>query len=207
MTLTSIKLFALSTSVILLSSCNNTSSDVKLNEEKTTTQVSTAEVNLTPSEQVITALFDNDSLLVKYDYSKDIEEKIRRKERSILANRDAKMKDFQELYQTLNQKAPTMTQLEAQQAEQQLLSKQQELDAADQQTQQKYIDWKTEILIAYQKQLDITLENFRSENNIDILIPSGGGITKFYYSNSLDITNQVIDYLNLHYAKINEEKE
>ncbi len=195
----SLKTFTLSLGVITLFSCNNStktesSKAGSVKKEKTTTSLSN-------SNQITTALFDNDSLLVNYDYSKDIETKIRRKERSILANRDSKMKDFQELYQTLNQKAPTMTQLEAQQAEQQLLSKQQELDAEDQRIQQQYIDWKTNILIEYQNNLDSLLENFRVENNIDVLIPSGGGITKFYYSNSLDVTEQVIEYLNSEYSK------
>ena len=139
MSLNTIKNVVLLVSIAFFISCNNkevkTSSETPvINKNSTNSSDYTSSSN-----ETVIALFDNDSLLVRYNYSKDIEEKIRRKERSILANRESKMKDFQELYQTLNQKAPTMTQLEAQQAEQQLLNKQQELDAEDQQTQQKYI--------------------------------------------------------------------
>ena len=202
MTFNILKNTVLSFSTLIIFSCNNTSTEevaadliVSPTEEKSTTQI---------SNEMVTALFDNDSLLVNYDYSKDIEEKIRRKGISLSANRESKMKDFQNLYQTLSQKAPTMTQLEAQQAEQELMLKQQELDAEDQKVQQKYIEWKTNILLTYQAHLDSTLENFRVQQNIDLLIPSGGGITKFYYTNSLDVTNQVVNYLNLHYAKTKE---
>lgn len=192
----SFKFSTLILGALFVISCTNSNDSKQDNkqEKQSNFQINKDETS-NPSQYKI-ALFDNDSLLVKYQYSKDIEEKIRRKERSIIANREAKMKDFQELYNTLNQKLPTMTQLEAQQAEQQLLNKQQELDFEDQQTQQKYIDWKTKILVDYQAHLDSTLENYRKEHNIDILIPSGGGITKFYYNVNLDITNSVIEYLN-----------
>lgn len=146
-------------------------------------------------------LFDNDSLIKNYQYSKDLETKITRKERSLLASRDEKMKDFQEMYNTLAQKAPTMTQLEGQEAERKLMLKQQELDDEDQKVNQQYIKWKTDLLIEYQKHLDSVLNIFRIENDIDILIPSGGGITKFYYAEPLDMTTNLVDYLNLAYAK------
>ena len=200
MTFNILKISVLTASTLIIFSCNNSSTKVEKTEVKSTITEETKSATTSNSEMV-SALFNNDSLLVNYNYSKEIDEKIRRKERSLIANRESKMKDFQNLYQTLNQKAPTMTQLEAQQAEQQLMQKQQELDAEDQQVQQKYIDWKTNILLSYQAHLDSTLENFRIENDIDLLIPSGGGITKFYYSSSLDVTNKVVDYLNLHYAK------
>ena len=196
------KIAALIFAVIVLFSC----SEKTTTETKPETSEKAAPVELNNEKESLNiALINNDSLLVNYQYSKDIDEKIRRKERSLMANREEVMAEFQEFYQTLNQKAPTMTQFEAQQAEQLLMKKKEEIDLNDQEVQQNYIDWKTKILVNYQAHLDSTLENFRIKNNIDILIPSGGGITKFYYNNALDITQPLVEYLNLEYTKKDED--
>lgn len=187
-----------------LFACNNNDAPVS---EKATKKEQKSKDSSQKEDGISIALFDNDSLIEKYKYSKDIEEKIRRKERSILANREAKMKDFEDYYKTLNQQAPTMTQNEMMQAEQQLVQRQQQLDSEEQETQRKYIDWKTQILVNYQDHLDSLLESYRSENDIDVLVPSGGGITKFYYAPTYDITEDVIEYLNLQYAKRKEKGE
>lgn len=153
------------------------------------------------------AFFENDSLVTKYKYSIDLDEKLRRKERSILANRDQDMASFQEMYKTAVEKAPLMTTMEKQQVEQDLMKREQELMAKDQDTEQKYIQWKTDLLIGFQKHLDSLLTQFREEHGYDALVPSGGGITKFYYSPDYDVTDSLINYLNSRYKpEVGEKK-
>jgi len=189
------KLFYLLLTSALFFACDSKKSNDASSEEKPAAKIvmpdSAANLNI--------VFFENDSLIVRYTYSKELEEQIRRKERTILSGREQDMASFQEMYKVAVEKAPLMTTNERQQTEEQLAKKEQELMAKDQATEQNYIKWKTDILVNFQAHLDSMLENFRVEHGYDVIVPSGGGITKFYYSKHLDVTDTLINYLNVRY--------
>lgn len=186
--------FTIFTALILFS-CG----DKNAKKENTSKEVETSEETPKHEGSINMVFFENDSLITQYQYSKDLDEKIRRKERSILAGRDQDMASYQEMYKTAVEKAPLMTTMEKQKVEQDLMAKEQQLMAKDQDTEQKYIKWKTDLLIEYQELLDSLLNQFRVEHNYDVLVPSGGGITKFYYAPSYDVTDTLVKYLNARY--------
>jgi outer membrane protein len=158
------------------------------------------------SKNIVMVFFENDSLITKYQFSKDLEEQIRRKERTIMSGREQDMALFQDMYKAAVEKAPLMTTMERQKAEQDLANKEKELMAKDQQTEQKYIEWKTDLLVNFQKHLDSLLTQFRTEHGYDVLVPSGGGITKFYYTPDFDVTDTLINYLNVRYKPETKKK-
>ncbi|MFP5471379.1 MAG: OmpH family outer membrane protein [Bacteroidia bacterium] len=196
------KLVYLISAATLMLACNSKSGNEKSSEEKPKVKAvlpdSASGLNI--------VFFENDSLITQYTYSKELDEQIRRKERGILSGREQDMASFQEMYKSAVEKAPMMTTNERQQIEQQLAQKEQELMAKDQTTEQSYIKWKTDILINFQAHLDSLLENFRTEHGYDVIVPSGGGITKFYYSKNLDVTDTLINYLNVRYKPKTEKK-
>lgn len=172
----------------------------KDNTSESKTELKKAEApKLDANAALVMVFFENDSLITQYKYSKDLEEKIRRKERTIISGREQDMAAFQEMYKSAVERAPYMTTNEKQKAEQDLVKREQELMNKDQQTEQKYIEWKTDLLVNFQKHLDSLLTQFRTEHSYDVLVPSGGGITKFYYSADFDVTDTLINYLNVRY--------
>lgn len=189
------KLVYLISAATLMFACNSKSDNEKAPESKSKAK----DVVADSSSGLNIVFFENDSLITKYTYSIELDEQIRRKERGILSTREQDMASFQEMYKSAVEKAPMMTTNERQQIEQQLVQKEQELMAKDQATEQSYIKWKTDILVGFQKHLDSILEDFRVENGYDVIVPSGGGITKFYYSKNLDVTDTLINYLNVRY--------
>jgi outer membrane protein len=179
----------------------------KDNTNETKTEVKKAEApKVDGNSSLVMVFFENDSLITQYQYSKDLEEKIRRKERTIISGREQDMAAFQEMYKSAVERAPYMTTNEKQKAEQDLVKREQELMNKDQQTEQKYIEWKTDLLVNFQKHLDSLLTQFREEHGYDVLVPSGGGITKFYYSTDYDVTDTLINYLNVRYKPETKEK-
>jgi outer membrane protein len=172
----------------------------KDNATENKTEIKKAEApKLDANSALVMVFFENDSLITKYKYSKDLEEQIRRRERTIISSREQDMSAFQEMYKSAVERAPYMTTNEKQKAEQDLVKREQELMNKDQQTEQKYIEWKTDLLVNFQKHLDSLLTQFRTEHGYDVLVPSGGGITKFYYSADFDVTDMLINYLNVRY--------
>ena len=165
-------------------------------------------VETTEAEDGQIAYIFTDSLLLKYELYSVLEDEFIKKQNSLEASVERKAKAFQDDYVKFMEKVQRgafLSQERAQEEEQQLLKRQQELEmyqqdasisiAESRQSMEKQLN---DTLISYLKELK-AYKNYKFVLN--------AGLSCLYVDEGLDITKEVTDSLNKRYNAYKEEEK
>ena len=176
---------------------------MQLSGEKETSvkkPVSTGNVSVMPIAYV-----NIDSLLQNYNYSKDMTEVILKKQESARANVTAKVRKLQTEMQDFQRKIENnafLTQDRAQQEQQRLMSKQQELQELDNRLTQELMEEQQKLT---EQLRDTIVSQLRVFNQVEgkqyqVILSNTAGDNILLSDDAYNITAEVITYLNKNYS-------
>lgn len=157
-------------------------------------------------EQIVgfpVAYINVDSLLLKYNFSIDLNEQILKKQENARANYTQKARSLQseaEEFQYKLQNGAFATRERAEQEQQRLMKKQQELQELDSRLTQELME-QTQ---AMNEQLRDTVVHYLKQYNQDkgyqIIFSNTAGSPIFLADDAYNITNEIVEYLNKRYS-------
>ncbi|WP_080903711.1 OmpH family outer membrane protein [Parabacteroides sp. Marseille-P3160] len=149
------------------------------------------------------AYVDVDTLLMNYNFSKDLNEQILRKQENARANftqrarqLDTEVKEFQRKLDN----GAFLTRERAEQEQQRLVKKQQELQELDRKLSQELGEEQQKINGQLRDTLIEELKKFNADKKYQIILSSTVGGTVLLADKVYDITAEVLEYLNKNYA-------
>lgn len=149
------------------------------------------------------AYVDVDTLLMNYNFSKDLNEQILRKQENARANftqrarqLDTEVKEFQRKLDN----GAFLTRERAEQEQQRLVKKQQELQELDRKLSQELGEEQQKINGQLRDTLIEELKKFNADKKYQIILSSTVGGTVLLADKAYDITAEVLEYLNKNYA-------
>jgi outer membrane protein len=187
-------LFATATLITAFSACQN--KDTKTTETKKTDS-STAAVSAT--EKIV--FVNQDSLLNKYEYYKDLKIKFEGKTKNAQADMQAKGQAFQREVAQYQQSASTLAADQRKSTEERLARKQQELQTYQQNAGGAL---QNEQAVETEKLYDKVagyLKTYAKEKGYKMVLSYTKGSTILFADESLDVTSDVIKGLNAEYTK------
>jgi len=187
-------LFATATLITAFSACQN--KDTKTTETKKTDS-STAAVSA--SEKIV--FVNQDSLLNKYEYYKDLKIKFEGKTKNAQADMQAKGQAFQREVAQYQQSAATLAADQRKSTEERLARKQQELQTYQQNAGGAL---QNEQAVETEKLYDKVagyLKTYAKEKGYKMVLSYTKGSTILFADESLDVTSDVIKGLNAEYTK------
>jgi outer membrane protein len=187
-------LFATATLITAFSACQN--KDTKTTETKKTDS-STAAVSA--NEKIV--FVNQDSLLNKYEYYKDLKIKFEGKTKNAQADMQAKGQAFQREVAQYQQSASTLAADQRKSTEERLARKQQELQTYQQNAGGAL---QNEQAVETEKLYDKVagyLKTYAKEKGYKMVLSYTKGSTILFADESLDVTSDVIKGLNAEYTK------
>ncbi|MDD4515952.1 OmpH family outer membrane protein [Massilibacteroides sp.] len=144
-----------------------------------------------------------DSLLLNYNYSKDLNEVILRKQEDSRANINQKatalrtdMKEFERKYQN----GAFLTQQRAQEEQQRILNKQQELQNLDERLTQELMLEQQKLNEQLRDTIVAQLKVFNQSKGFQVIFSNTMGDNILLADEAYDITAELIEYLNKNYT-------
>lgn len=163
-----------------------------------------SEVSGEQTGQLKVAYVNIDSILLKYNLSLELNDAISKRQANMKAKLDKESADFQQdaqVFQDKVQRGIFLTQQRAEQAQQELLAKQQEL-------QQLEYDYSNQLATEQQKMniqlfdsITSFINSFNSPEKYQVILGHQLGGNLLYGSEKLDITNEIVNGLNKRYPK------
>lgn len=149
------------------------------------------------------AYVDVDTLLMNYNFSKDLNEQILRKQENARANYtqkarqlDVEVKEFQRKLDN----GAFLSRERAEQEQQRLLKKQQELQELDRKLSQELMEEQKKINEQLRDTLIEQLKKFNADKKYEMILSNTVGGTILLADKAYDITAEVLEYLNKNYA-------
>ncbi|SDD63509.1 periplasmic chaperone for outer membrane proteins Skp [Mucilaginibacter pineti] len=171
------------------------------NQNKTADKPAASTAATVDSKETIVYI-NSDSLLSKYDYSKDMNKKLEEKGKASQADLQAKGQAFQRQVAEYQKNAATMPADQRQTQEQQLQRKQQELQGYQQNATAEFQQEQgAENAKLYDKIADFTKAYAKEKGYKLVLTYSKANPTVLYGDATLDVTGDVVKRLNDAYAK------
>ncbi|KQM64617.1 outer membrane chaperone Skp [Pedobacter sp. Leaf216] len=187
-------LFATATLITAFSACQN--KDTKTTEIKKTDSATAA---VSASEKIV--FVNQDSLLNKYEYYKDLKIKFEGKTKNAQADMQAKGQAFQREVAQYQQSASTLAADQRKSTEERLARKQQELQTYQQNAGGAL---QNEQAVETEKLYDKVagyLKTYAKEKGYKMVLSYTKGSTILFADESLDVTSDVIKGLNAEYTK------
>ena len=187
-------LFATAALITAFSACQN--KDAKTTETKKTDSTSAA---VSKSEQIV--FVNQDSLLSKYEYYKDLKAKFEGKTKNAQADMQAKGQAFQREVAQYQQSAQTLSADQRKATEERLGRKQQELQTYQQNAGGAL---QNEQAVETEKLYDKVagyLKTYAKDKGYKLVLSYTKGSTILFADESLDVTSDVIKGLNAEYSK------
>lgn len=144
-----------------------------------------------------------DSLLQNYNYSKDLNEIILKKQENSRANITQKARTLQSEMQDFQRKVENnafLTRERAEQEQQRLLNKQQELQNLDNQLAQELMQEQQKLNEQLRDTVVAQLKAFNQGKGFQVVFSNTMGDNILFAGDSYDITRELIDYLNKNYS-------
>lgn len=144
-----------------------------------------------------------DSLLQNYNYSKDLNEIILKKQENSRANITQKARTLQSEMQDFQRKVENnafLTRERAEQEQQRLLNKQQELQNLDNQLAQELMQEQQKLNEQLRDTVVAQLKAFNQGKGFQVVFSNTMGDNILFAGESYDITRELIDYLNKNYS-------
>jgi outer membrane protein len=150
------------------------------------------------------AFFEMDSVDNTCDMVKDVKNELSKKEEasmSELARLDQQIREKMNEYQT---QAATMTQAQGEQAQQDLMFRQQKLQSRKQELDQEYQNLYMRLNTDMKKKIEVFLNEYNKSNTYSYIFAYESGLF-FYKDSAFNITHDVVSGLNAMY-KIQKKK-
>ncbi len=158
----------------------------------------------TTSASVLPIAYVNvDSLLQNYNYSKDLNEIILKKQENSRANITQKARTLQSEMQDFQRKVENnafLTRERAEQEQQRLLNKQQELQNLDNQLAQELMQEQQKLNEQLRDTVVAQLKAFNKDKGFQVVFSNTMGDNILFAGETYDITRELIDYLNRNYS-------
>ena len=144
-----------------------------------------------------------DSLLLNYNYSKDLNEIIIKKQENSRASVNQKLRSLQTEMQDFQRKVENnafLTRERAEQEQARLMKKQQELQDFDNRLAQELVSEQQRLNEQLRDTLVSQLRVYNKDKGYQVNLSNTMGDNILLAGDSYDITNEVIEYLNKNYA-------
>ena len=152
----------------------------------------------------VVAFINTDSIFSKYQLAIDMRNELESEEKRLTRQLRNEEAAFQQEYQRLQQKAPTMSQFEGRMAEQDLLEKQQQLVQLEENLSRKLVTLEQSKNEELNLKIRSFLERYTQDKPYEVVLSYNEmGIIR-WGDQRLDITSEVISKMNLEYQ--NEKK-
>src|SRR5690554_1251141 len=153
------------------------------------------------------AFVNVDSLLVNYNFAKDLNESLFRKEestRATLHQRENQINsDAQELERILRNNA-FLSQERAQQEQERIMKMNQEYQQLAERLSQEFMIEQQKLNIQMEDTIKVRIEEFNLIHNYEVIFSNISTSTLIYAQDKYDITDEVIQYLNNKYGPATE---
>ena len=144
-----------------------------------------------------------DSLLLNYNYSKDLNEIIIKKQENSRASVNQKLRSLQTEMQDFQRKVENnafLTRERAEQEQARLMKKQQELQDFDNRLAQELVSEQQRLNEQLRDTLVSQLRVYNKDKGYQVILSNTMGDNILLAGDAYDITNEVIEYLNKNYA-------
>ncbi|MCC6515530.1 MAG: OmpH family outer membrane protein [Chitinophagales bacterium] len=146
------------------------------------------------------AYIDIDSFQANYDYFKTGKSKLEAKQKSMEAELERSMSAFQAEYNSLVQKAQTMTEEEGMAAQQKLAEKQQKIEERKQSMEMQFMKETSDFNIELQERIIAYLKKYNANGAYTYILPySRETINLLYVNDAYNITTEVLKGMNEEY--------
>lgn len=149
------------------------------------------------------AYFDMDTLQSQYNEFKDAQTQLKAKENSMNMELASLSKNYQRKVDAWRQKGNTMTQAEAEQAQQEYAKDQQDYQSRKQILEQEYYKFTEELKTGIRKKVEEYLGVYNKERNFSFIVEYDPGSFIYYKDSVYNITPDLVDGLNAAYKKKN----
>ena len=146
------------------------------------------------------AYFDLDTLQAKYDYFKEAQGAIKARENELDLQLSSLSKTYQKKVDAWRQKGNTMTQAEAEQAQQEYATDQQNFQAQKQQLESELYKSSEEYKSKIRKRVEDYLKRFNSQGQYSFIFAYDPGSFIYNKDTIYNITPALIEGLNAEYA-------
>lgn len=144
-----------------------------------------------------------DSLLLNYNYAKDMNEALMRKEESSRATLTQKERGLQAAAQEFERKARNnafLSQERAQQEQQRIMNMQQDYEQTAQRLSQEFALEQQKLNIELEDTIKVRLVEYNKNKGYQIIYSNTGSDNILFADDKYDITREVIDFLNGRYG-------
>lgn len=152
--------------------------------------------NGTPKSKAVIAYINSDSLLNNYEFSKEIQDKLKKLEEKYQAEFANRAKGLENEVANFQQNAGSMTQNQARALEEDLMRKRNNLMQYQENLGQKLMQEQAKYNEELYENVATFLKNYGQKENLDVVLTYTKGSGVLYASDSLDITKVVIAGLN-----------
>jgi outer membrane protein len=142
------------------------------------------------------AYFDIDSLQEHYDYYKDALADMKKKEASMNGELQNLKANFQRRYQQFQEKAPTMTQIDGENAQRELARLEQDYRNREAELQDNLRNQQMEMTKKMRKEIENYLADYNKEKAYSYIFSYEPGFIMYYKDSMYNITPDVIKGLN-----------
>lgn len=146
-----------------------------------------------------------DSLLSNYNFAKDLNEALIRKEESSRATLNQKQREMQiaaEEFERKRQNNAFLSQDRAQQEYDRIMRMQQEYEQTANRLSQEFALEQQKLNFQMEDTIKVRLEEFNKNKKYEIIFSNRGTGTILYSDKKYDITKEVIDFLNKKYGPV-----
>ena len=160
--------------------------------------------NLSDSTVTLPIAYVNiDSLLSNYNFAKDLNEALIRKEESSRATLNQKQREMQtaaEEFERKRQNNAFLSQDRAQQEYDRIMRMQQEYEQTANRLSQEFALEQQKLNFQMEDTIKVRLEEFNKNKKYEIIFSNRGTGTIIYSDKKYDITKEVVDFLNKKYG-------
>lgn len=147
------------------------------------------------------AYFDIDSLQDKYEYFKDVSDKIKNREANVTAQLNTLQNNFQKRLRELQEKGPTMSQSEGEAAQREYAQMQQKYQQQQMTMEQDLKKHQIEMMTDVRTKIENYLKEYNKQKGYAFILSYEPGFMLYYRDSVYDITHDVIVGLNDQYRK------
>lgn len=181
----------------------NTSSDSKVENGKNLS------VLLNDSSITLPIAFVNvDSLLVNYNFAKDLNESLLRKEESTRATLNQRENQINSAAQEFERKLRNnafLSQERAQQEQERIMKMNQEYQQLAERLSQEFVLEQQKLNIQMEDTIKVRIEEFNKTRNFEIIFSNISTSTLIYAKDKYDVTDEVVQFLNNKYGPASAE--
>lgn len=148
---------------------------------------------------------NSDTLYKKYDLVNQMRKDLESRQKQFSNSLESKVRKFESEVQNFQQSAQGMSQFEGQQKQKELLEKEQELGRMQQDLSDQLLGMENEMHKKIRDKIFSHLSKYKEEG-IDLILDYSASSSLLMASDSLNITQEVLNTLNQEYAKEKELK-